>query len=60
MENLIDLIIYSLDDGENVDKFSAEHITGISMDEEFLTVSSSQRGVKKYIRSKVGFFLQGR
>lgn len=59
--DLYDLIIYALEDGETIDKFSAEHITKFYMDGEFLVVDSTERyEPERYVRDRLGFLFQGR
>lgn len=59
--DLYDLIIYSREDGETIDKFSAEHLTELALKDGWLIIESDQRiGKTEYIAEHVGFFFQGR
>lgn len=61
MEGMMDLIIYSRDDGENIDKFSAEYITKFALKDGRLLVESTQRsGTAEYMAEGAGFFFQAR
>ena len=58
--DLFDLIIYDLEDGDNVDKFSAEHLTRLSMNEDYIRVSSTQAGDHSYPVGRYGFYFSAR
>lgn len=60
-EELKDLVIYDLETGDTIDRFSAEHITCFGMARHNIMIRSSQRAADTtYPRDKVGFYFEGR
>lgn len=61
MTDLYDLIIYDNEDGETVDKFSAEHLTNFRSVGEYIIVSSTQRKHDhSYPLSRYAFYFEAR
>ena len=58
--NLLDLVVYSREDGEKIDLFSVEHLTNLALKDGILIIESTQRNRIEYIAENVGFFIQGR
>ena len=59
--NLYDLIVYSLEDGETIAKYSTEHLTGFAFKEGKLIVCNQQlKNADEHMANEVGFCFRGR
>ena len=63
-EELKDLVIFDLETGEDVHRYSAEYVTSFGLNALFIHVMSSQEGdgifPDLYSKDKYGFYFVGR